>query len=342
MSAVFVSTWEDAGGPAVRRAWDVYQQTGCLLTACEEGLVEVEMDPRFHAIGFGGQPNRDGEQELDAGLMDGRTLGIGSVCAMRGVLPAISVARKVLEETPHVMLAGDNALRFAEKHGFEVRSLHSKRSLERYEEWRKDRREAEVVYPEGHDTVTIVGWESAPPSRFRSGENGRAGEGNPGDGNPEDGNPEPPSPGGRGQGEGDSRQSSIANRQSHLVAACSTSGLAWKLPGRVGDSPIAGAGFYADDEAGAAGATGVGEDIWRFMLSFRAVENMRGGMKAMDACEEAVRVMVARRPQTRERINVVFAVSKEGDWGAAASKDGFVAWVCTDGEVESHVIPRMT
>ncbi|MER3462043.1 MAG: hypothetical protein C4342_03290, partial [Armatimonadota bacterium] len=215
----------------------------------------------------------------------GATLEAGAVCALRGIAPAISVARKVMEETPHVMLAGDQARRFAISKGFEPRSLHSENSLRKYEEWRKTRQAADVAHLV-HDTVTICGWEGP----------------------------------------------------SHVVAACSTSGLAWKLPGRVGDSPIVGAGYYADDEAGAAGATGVGEDIWRFLLSFRAVEGMRAGLHPKEACEEAVREMVRRRPSTREKCSAVFAVSNRGEWGAAASAGGFVAWVCRDGEVASHTI----
>lgn len=256
------------------------------MTACEDGLIEVEMDPQFYAIGFGGLPNADGEQELDAGLMDGRTLDGGAVCAVRGILPVISLARKVMETTPHMMLAGDQAVRFALAQGFEKRSLQSEYSLRKYEEWRENRHGAEVAHLV-HDTVTIVGREA---------------------------------PG-------------------HVVAACSTSGLAWKLPGRVGDSPIVGGGFYADDNAGAAGATGVGEDIWRFMLSFRVVEFMRGGLTAQEACDRAVAMMVERKPETREQVSAVFGVSKNGDWGAAASKKGFVAWTSIDGVVDSHEIP---
>ena len=285
MPTVFVSTWQDAGEPCVRKAWESYKKDRDLLTACEQGLVEVELDPRFRAIGFGGMPNADGEQELDAGLMDGRIMQAGAVCALRGIVPAISVARKVMEETQHVMLSGDQAQRFAESHGFERRSLHSPESLAEYEKWRAHKTGTEVAHLV-HDTVTIVGRED---------------------------------PG-------------------HVVAACSTSGLAWKLPGRVGDSPIIGAGFYADDEAGAAGATGVGEDIWRFMLSFRAVENMRTGMNAQQACDSAIGAMVRRKPETREKTSVVFAVSKSGDWGAAASKEGFTAWICTDGDISSQNI----
>jgi N4-(beta-N-acetylglucosaminyl)-L-asparaginase len=286
MPTVFVSTWPDAGGPCVRRATESYASQGDLLTACEDGLIEVELDPRFHAIGFGGLPNADGEQELDAGLMDGATLAAGAVCAVRGIVPVISVARRVMEDTPHVMLAGDQAVRFALSKGFEKRCLHSENSLRRFEEWRANKHGAEVAHLV-HDTVTIVGRED---------------------------------PG-------------------HVVAACSTSGLAWKVPGRVGDSPIIGGGFYADDEAGAAGATGVGEDIWRFMLSFRAVEFMRAGLSAQEACDKAIAMMVERKPATREQVSAVFAVSKSGDWGAAASKRGFVAWTSIDGKIDSHEIP---
>jgi len=285
MSTVFVSTWPDAGGPCVRRAHESYLESKDLLRACEEGLIEVEMDPAFQAIGFGGLPNADGEQELDAGLMDGRTLAAGAVCSVRNIVPVISVARHVMQETSHLMLAGEQARQFAISKGFEPRSLHSQHSLEMYDRWRQNKHGAEVAHLV-HDTVTIVGREA---------------------------------PG-------------------HVVAACSTSGLAWKLPGRVGDSPIVGGGFYADDEAGAAGATGVGEDIWRFMLSFRVVELMRTGISAQEACDRAIEIMVKRKPETREQVSAVFGVSKAGDWGAAASKDGFVAWTSIDGTIESHKI----
>lgn len=285
MSVVFVSTWQDAGEPCVRKAWETWQKSHDLLEACESGLVEVELDPRFRAVGFGSLPNREGDQELDAGLMDGRTLAIGSVCSVRGIVPVISVARRVMERTSHVMLAGDQAKRFAEREGFNVRCLHSGESLAAFEEWLTNKRDAEVAHLV-HDTVTIVGCDDT----------------------------------------------------GHCVSACSTSGLAWKLPGRVGDSPIAGAGFYANDECGAAGATGVGEDIWRFMLSYQVVETMRDGVSALESCQSAIRRMVSRKPETQEKTSAVIAVSRDGDWGAAATKVGFTAWVCEDGVITSHRI----
>lgn len=296
MAVLFVSTWKDAGEACVRKAYETYLETRDLLNSCEQGLVEVEINPSYRAVGFGSLPNADGEQELDAGMMDGRTLNAGSVCAVRGIVPVISLARKVMENTPHIMLAGDQAKRFAENFDFQPMCLHSEYSLREYEKWRREKREPEVAHLVS-DTVTIVGWESG---NFTDGFSG-----------------------------GD---------KAHLVAACSTSGLAWKMPGRVGDSPIVGAGFYADDEAGAAGATGYGEDIWRFMLSYQAVENMRKGMNAKEACEDAIRRMVQRKQETKEKCNVVIGVTRLGDWGAAASKDGFVAWVCRDGEIQSYTV----
>lgn len=300
MSVLFISTWRDAGEPCVRKAYQTYLETRDLLTSCERGLVEVEMNPSFRAVGFGSLPNADGEQELDAGIMEGRNLNAGAVCAVRGIVPVISLARKVMENTPHIMLAGEQAKRFAERLHFQPMCLHSEYSLQEYEKWKREKRAAEVAHLVS-DTVTIVGWESG---NFTDGVSG-----------------------------GD---------KAHMVSACSTSGLAWKMPGRVGDSPIVGAGFYADDEAGAAGATGIGEDIWRFMLSYRAVENMRIGMSAKEACEDAIRRMILRKPETKEKCNVVFGVTRSGDWGAAASKDGFVAWVCRDGEIQSHSISGLS
>jgi isoaspartyl peptidase/L-asparaginase-like protein (Ntn-hydrolase superfamily) len=284
VSTTFLATWREPGQTAVETAWQAHQGGADLRTAIERGLAACELDPRFVAIGLGSLPNADGVLELDASMMDGADLSAGAVCALRDVVPAISVARKVLEETPHVMLAGDQARRFAIEKGFRPRNLHTAESCARYEEWRTGQIGFEYVHTtDDHlhgDTVTMLGWQDG-----------------------------------------------------HMVSASATSGLAWKLPGRVGDSPIVGAGIYADDEAGAAGATGLGEELWKACASFRAVEGIRRGMTAQEACDETVRQMLRRQPASAEIPCVVLAISKDGDFGAATTQGQFHLWICQDGDI---------
>lgn len=122
--------------------------------------------------------------------------------------------------------------------------------------------------------------------------------------------------------------------QGHLLSASATSGLAWKKPGRVGDSPILGAGVYADDEVGAAGATGHGEELWKAVASFRACEAMRRGLSAQEACEETIRHLVRRQPNGMKMQSVVLALRADGDFGAAVNQGVFHLWSCVDGKVD--------
>ncbi|MFI5386540.1 MAG: N(4)-(beta-N-acetylglucosaminyl)-L-asparaginase [Fimbriimonadales bacterium] len=289
--ATFLASWRDPGVTAVETAWQT-RKDGCdLLTSLEQGLAACELDPSFLAIGLGALPNQDGELELDASVMDGADLSAGAVCAMRGIVPAISVARLVKDKTPHMMLAGDQARRFALEHKFEPRNLMTAENVRRYEEWRKTRITAIQEYvhspTEQHhgDTVTMLGWEE---------------------------------PG-------------------HVVAASSTSGLGWKLPGRVGDSPIVGAGIYADDEAGCAGATGLGEEIWKGMMSYRTVEKIREGMTPQQACDDTVYQLIRRQPGSTEFPCVVFAMNNRGEFGAATTKGEFPLWICEEGDIRLQV-----
>jgi N4-(beta-N-acetylglucosaminyl)-L-asparaginase len=256
----------------------------------ERGLAACELDPSLILVGRGSLPNSDGELELDAAMMDGADLSAGAVCALRGIIPAISVARLVLEKTRYVMIAGDQARRFAMEHGFKPQNLMTAESLEMYEDWLRHPVKPETDYPHSipgahGDTVTMLGCEE---------------------------------PG-------------------HVVAASSTSGLAWKMPGRVGDSPIIGAGIYADDEVGAAGATGYGEELWKACASFRTVEHIRRGMKPQEACEETIRHMLRRQPHSIELPTAVFACDTEGNYGAAVTTRQFTLWICQDGLIESRV-----
>ncbi|MHB8635244.1 MAG: isoaspartyl peptidase/L-asparaginase [Fimbriimonadaceae bacterium] len=291
-----LSTWREPGEVALRAAWERREHGADLRTTVEAGLVACELDESLLAIGVGALPNAEGDVELDASIMDGATLAAGAVCAVRDIAPVISVARKVMEETPHVMLAGDQARRFAISHGFEPQDLRRPVAQARFEEWRKTQTAfsaADYVHTAGPaggqhlgDTVTILAHET---------------------------------PG-------------------HVVAASSTSGIAWKLPGRVGDSPIIGAGVYADDEVGCAGATGLGEELWKAVASFRATEAMRRGLSAQEACDETVLQMIRRQSGATAVACVVLALRNDGDFGAATTAGEFVLWVCRDGEFDSRVV----
>lgn len=282
MAAIFGATWW-FGEQAVKACWEAWARgsndKAGLMDAVEAGAVVTEMDPEVRSVGAGGYPNRSGEIELDAAIMEGETMRCGAVCSVRRFAPVITLARRVMERTPHLMLSAEGAERFALQQGFEPRQLHSAASLQAWYEWRERQTEMKEASLEGHDTIGVLGW-----SEGRS------------------------------------------------VAACTTSGMAWKMAGRVGDSPIVGAGLYADDEVGCAVGTGVGEEIWRYLLSFRAMEAMRAGSSAKEACEEAIRFMQSKGLPGHERQVALIAIRKDGDYGGATNHEKFTAWFCKDGQ----------
>jgi isoaspartyl peptidase/L-asparaginase-like protein (Ntn-hydrolase superfamily) len=282
-----LSTWREPGQVAIEQALVRLAGGGSVLDAVESGLAAAEDDPDLVAIGRGSLPNSDGELELDASVMVGSTLAAGAVCAMRGILPAITVARWVMERTPHVMLAGDQARRFAIENGLVPQDLGTEESARRYAEY-LERPEVKQKYVHtSHDTVTMLGRD----------DDGR------------------------------------------FVAASSTSGLGFKLPGRVGDSPIVGAGIYADDEVGAAGATGLGEELWKACASFRTVQAMRRGLSAQEACDETVGYMARRLPASRDMACAVVALGRDGSHGAASTSIEFPYWVADGPEPVLHLRP---
>ncbi len=275
-----LSTWREPGEVAIRAAWAKKAAGGGLMDSLEAGLAAAELDPNLIMIGLGSLPNAEGDLELDASMMRGSDLMCGAVCAVRNIVPVISLARKVMEDTPHVMIAGDQARRYAIEQGFEPRQTLTARVIEKWEEWRESPERIRVYEHSHSDTVTMLGL-----------------------------------------------------MDGKLAAASSTSGLPFKQPGRVGDSPIFGAGIYADDEVGAAGATGNGEELWKAVASFRAVENMRQGMTPQEACVAVVKHMIRRQTKSQELPCVVFAMAPDGTYGAAATKEDFPMWVCRDGEI---------
>lgn len=286
-----LATWHRPGEVTIGAAGAKLAESGNLLDAIETGLAAAEEDAELIAIGRGSVPNMDGELELDASVMRGDDLSAGAVCAVRGIVPVISVARKVMETTPHVMLAGDQARRFAIQHGHVPENLVTEEVCRRYREY--------LVSPERAKAYVHTA---------------------------ADGRPEPPH----------DTVTMLGLQDGKFVAASSTSGMPFKVPGRVGDSPIVGAGIYADDEAGAAGATGLGEELWKACASYRAVRNMAAGMTAQEACEEVARHMRRRQPASRETICVVIALDRSGGFGAGVTTGEFDLWVWQDGALSCH------
>ena len=267
---VVLSTW-DFGLKANEEAWKVLSNGGRALDAVEQGVKLVEADPNERSVGYGGRPDRDGRVTLDACIMD-ENLHIGSVACLEHIMHPISVARAVMEKTPHVMLVGDGALQFAEAQGFKRTKLLTPESEAEWKEWLKKSEYKPKVNIENHDTIGMI----------------------------------------------------ALDKDGRLSGACTTSGMAFKMHGRVGDSPIIGAGLYVDGEIGAATATGHGEEIIRIAGCHLVVELMRQGRTPEEACREAVERVYKRQKHRLDEIQVGFiALNREGKYGAYCLQPGF-------------------
>ena len=276
MSHIVVSTWR-FGLASNQPAWEILKNGGSALDAVVRGVEVAERDPAIKSVGFGGYPNAEGEVEVDAAVMDGRTLGYGAVAGLRNIATATAVARRVMEKTDHVLLVGNGALKFARAQGFEECLMLTEQGREAWEKWKRERTGAPA---DAHDTIGMI----------------------------------------------------ALDQHGDLAAACTTSGAAFKLPGRVGDSPLIGSGLYADNDAGAAAATGRGEEIVRTCGSFAVVEHMRQGKSPQEACEAVVQHLIARVPSARPYQMAYIAIDKYGNWGAAAARSGFLAAVTSNAE----------
>ncbi|WP_445146953.1 N(4)-(beta-N-acetylglucosaminyl)-L-asparaginase [Dyella sp. Tek66A03] len=294
-----VSTW-DFGVAANQAAWSVLAKGGQALDAVETGVMVPEADLKNHSVGRAGYPDRDGHVSLDASIMDADG-SCGAVAALEHIAHPIQVARRVMERTPHVLLAGDGALQFALEQGFKKEDLLTPESEQAWREWLKTAHYQPSVNSEVRDY----------------GKTGMPG----------------------GSGNHDTIGMLAIDAQGRLAGACTTSGMAWKMRGRVGDSPIIGAGLYVDGDVGAATSTGVGEEVIRNVGSFLVVELMRQGRSPQDACREAVMRIVKRRPQASKDLQVGFlAMNRAGEVGAWAIQPGFSYAVC-DAQRQDGLLP---
>jgi N4-(beta-N-acetylglucosaminyl)-L-asparaginase len=270
---IVLSTWR-FGIEANAAAWEILSKNGRALDAVEAGVKIPEGDPNERSVGYGGRPDRDGKVTLDACIMD-EFSNIGSVACLEYIKHPISVARAVMEKTPHVMLVGKGALQFALSQGFKKENLLVEDSEKEWKDWLKTSQYKPIANIENHDTIGMIALDA----------NG------------------------------------------NLSGACTTSGMAFKMHGRVGDSPIIGAGLYVDNEIGAATATGHGEEVIRITGCHLVVELMRQGLSPQKACEEAVMRIVKltkNRGKELKDIQVGFiALNKKGEYGSYCIQGGF-------------------
>ncbi len=286
---VVISTW-DFGVAANQAAWAILKAGGRALDAVEAGVRVPEADLSNVTVGKGGYPDRDGHVTLDACIMDEKG-NCGSVAAMEHIAHPISVARMVMEKTPHVMLVGDGALQFALENGFEKEKLLTTKAEEAWRKWLEEKKYRPIINIENESYAV----EKLPGNQYNH----------------------------------DTIGMLAMDSNGNLSGACTTSGMAFKMHGRVGDSPIIGAGLYVDNEVGGATATGVGEEVIRTVGSFLVVELMRQGHSPRDACREAVERIIKKKPETAKEIQVGFlALNKRGEYGAFSLQKGFSYAVC--------------
>ncbi len=290
---IVISTW-DFGIAANKDAWKILSKNGTALDAVEQGVQNAESDVSNQSVGYGGLPDRDGIVTLDACIMDDKG-NCGAVLALEHIKHPIAVARKVMEKTPHVMLAGNGALQFALEQGFQKENLLTEKSKKDWQEWLKTAKYEPVMNIENKLYNTT-------PTKL------------PGN-----------------QYNHDTIGMLALDSNGNLSGACTTSGMAYKLHGRVGDSPIIGAGLYVDNEVGGATSTGVGEEVVRNVGSFLVVELMRQGYSPAEACKEAVMRIIKKKPETAKNIQVGFlALNKKGEYGSYAIQQGFSYAVCNN------------
>jgi len=295
-----------ANGPAAcKKAMEMLQAGEDTLDAVIAGVNIVEEDPDDMSVGYGGLPNEAGVVQLDSSVMHGPTRNGGAVAAIEGIMNPSKVAKLVMERTDHVLIVGQGAQDFARAHGFEVENLLTDRARERWLQWKENMSDRDD-------------WLPAPAG----GRGGRGGRGATADSRFDQDAADEFDPFFRYHG---TINCNCVNAAGEISGVTTTSGLSWKIPGRVGDSPIIGAGLYVDNDVGAAGSTGRGEANLLDCCAFLAVELMRGGAHPKDACLEVMRRVASKTvaphlldEQGRPNFSLNFyALNKAGEYGGA-------------------------
>jgi N4-(beta-N-acetylglucosaminyl)-L-asparaginase len=277
-----IATWNVNDSTA--EAWRVLQEGKSALDAIEKGCMIEEANAEGQSVGIGGLPDRDGKVTLDACIMN-KDGDYGAVVYLQNIMHPISVARKVMEDTPHVILAGKGAEQFAYSEGFKKINLLTEKSKKAWEEWKKTSQYKPIINIENHDTIGML----------------------------------------------------AIDKNGDISGGCTTSGLAYKMAGRVGDSPIIGSGLFIDNEVGGATATGLGEEVLKTVGSFLIVELMRQGKSPQEACEEAIGRIIKKSPNYKDFQVGYIAVNKKGETGYYSIHDGF--WVTKYQDDKNENIP---
>ncbi len=277
---VVVATWHVES--ATSKAMEILKTGGSALDAVEQGCMVEEANEKGQSVGKGGLPDREGNVTLDACIMD-KNGNCGAVAYLKDIRHAISVARKVMEYTPHVMLAGEGAKQFALESGFKAENLLTEASKKAWKKWKETSEYKPIINIENHDTIGML----------------------------------------------------AVDKNGDISGACTTSGLAYKMNGRVGDSPIIGSGLFVDNEVGGAVATGLGEEVVKTVGSFLIVELMRQGKTPQEACEEAIGRIVNKPSKNYKDFQVGYiAINKKGEFGSYAIHQGFSVTKFQEGENE--------
>jgi N4-(beta-N-acetylglucosaminyl)-L-asparaginase len=278
---IVIATWDVPNATA--EAARVLQEGGHILDALEQGCMIEEADVKNQSVGKGGRPDRDGNVTLDACIMN-KDGNCGSVVYMQNITHAISVARKVMEDTPHVMLAGKGAENYAVSTGMKRENLLTEASKKEWQEWLKEAKYKPIINIENHDTIGML----------------------------------------------------AMDKHGDLSGACTTSGLAYKMGGRVGDSPIIGSGLFIDNEIGGCVATGMGEEVVKTVGSFLVVELMRQGKSPQEACKEAIMRIINKPNSNHKNFQVGYiAMNKKGETGSFSIHQWFSMTKFQDGKNEN-------